>query len=259
MDVFGEVVTSIVTYHRYGGYISNEIWNLVSEFAQVVCDSWTRPDHGIWEVRGPVQHFVYSKVMCWVALDNAIMLAGELDRPAPIEHWRAAADAIKQEILTKGWSERKQSFVQHYGSETLDASNLLMAFVGFLPPDDPRIQSTIKATIDELSQGYFIRRYNTQETQDGLTGDEGAFTMLTFWLIGALLFSGQARKALELFQDFLKQANHLGLFSEMMDPSTGEFLGNFPQAFSHIGLIHTARNLNQALMRDPTLADALRS
>ena len=259
MDVFGEVVTSIVTYHRYGGYISNEIWDLVSEFAQVVCDNWKRPDHGIWEVRGPVQHFVYSKVMCWVALDNAVMLAQELERPAPIERWRETADAIKQEILTKGWSERKQSFVQHYGSETLDASNLLMAFVGFLPPDDIRIQSTIKAAIEELSQGYFIRRYNTQETQDGLTGDEGAFIMLTFWLIGALLFSGQARKALELFQDFLKQANHLGLFSEMMDPGTGEFLGNFPQAFSHIGLIHTARNLNQALMRDPSLADAVRS
>lgn len=257
MDVFGEVISSIATYHRYGGYISNELWDLVSEFAQVVCDSWTRPDHGIWEVRGPLQHFVYSKVMCWVALDQAITMARELERPAPIEKWQETADIIKQEVLDKGWSERKQSFVQRYGSDTLDASNLLMAFEGFLPPDDLRIQSTIKATTEELAQGYFVRRYKTEETQDGLDGDEGTFTMLTFWLIGALLFSGQVRKALDLFQEFLNHANHLGLFSEMMDPATGEFLGNFPQAFSHIGLIHTARNLSQALRRDSSLADLL--
>ncbi|MFH1560061.1 MAG: glycoside hydrolase family 15 protein [Chloroflexota bacterium] len=257
MDVFGEVITSIATYHRYGGYISNEIWGLVSDFAQVVCENWTRPDRGIWEIRGPLQHFVYSKVMCWAALDQAIMLARTLERPAPIEQWQETADTIKKEVLTRGWSERKQSFVQRYGSEALDASNLLIAFVGFLPPDDPRIQSTIKATIEELAQGHFVRRYNTQEVQDGLTGGEGTFTMLTFWLIGNLLFSGQVRKAFDLFQEFLELANHLGLFSEMMDPSTGEFLGNFPQAFSHLGLIHTARNLNQALRRESDLADIM--
>jgi GH15 family glucan-1,4-alpha-glucosidase len=257
MDVFGEVITSIATYHRYGGYVSNELWGLVSEFARVVCENWTRPDHGIWEVRGPVQHFVYSKVMCWVALDQAIAMARKLERPAPIDQWQETADSIKQEILDKGWSEKKQSFVQRYGSDTLDASNLLMAFVGFLPPEDLRIQSTIKATIEELAQGHYVRRYKTEETPDGLTGDEGAFTMLTFWLIGALLFSGQVRKALGLFQDILKHANHLGLYSEMMDPGTGEFLGNFPQAFSHIGLIHTARNLSQALKKDGSLADLL--
>lgn len=259
MDVFGEVITSISTYHRYGGYISNDLWDLVYEYAQVVCENWTRPDHGIWEVRGPLQHFVYSKVMCWVALDNAIRMARELERSAPIEHWQETADTIKEEVLDKGWSERRQSFVQRYGSDTLDASNLLIAFVGFLPPDDHRIQGTIKATTEELAQGCFVRRYKTEETQDGLTGDEGAFTMLTFWLIGALLFSGQVRKALELFQDFLKRANHLGLFSEMMNPATGDFLGNFPQAFSHIGLIHAARNLSQAIRQDSSLSDLLTS
>jgi GH15 family glucan-1,4-alpha-glucosidase len=257
MDVFGEIILSIVSYHRYGGYISNEIWGLVTEFADVVCQSWSRPDHGIWEVRGPVQHFVYSKVMCWVTLDRAIKLARELERPAPIEEWQSTADTIKEEVLTKGWSDRKQSFVQRYGSETLDASNLLIAFVDFLPPDDPRIQTTIKATIADLAQGHFIRRYNTSETPDGLQGEEGAFTMLTFWLIGALLFDGQVKKALDLFQEVLGQANHLGLFSEMMDPATGEFLGNFPQAFSHIGLLHTARNLNRAIGRDKSLSEAV--
>ena len=190
-------------------------------------------------------------------MDSAVTLARELERPAPIEKWQETADIIKQEVLDKGWSELKQSFVQRYGSDTLDASNLLMAFVGFLPPGDLRVQSTIKATTEELAEGYFVRRYKTQETPDGLEGDEGAFTILTFWLIGALLFSGQTRKALDLFQEFLKRANHLGLFSEMMDPATGEFLGNFPQAFSHIGLIHTARNLSQALRRDSRLADLL--
>lgn len=255
MDVFGEVILSINSYHDHGGYVSNEMWELVMEFATVVCNSWQRKDHGIWEIRGPVQHFVYSKVMCWVTLDRAIGLAIELGRPAPIGRWQVAADAIKEDVLTRGWSEKRQSFVQRYGSDTLDASNLLLAFVGFLPPDDLRIQSTIKATIADLADGPFIRRYKPSETPDGLSGEEGSFTMLTFWLIGAILVTGQVTKALDLFQDFLGKANHLGLFSEMMDPTTGEFLGNFPQAFSHIGLLHTARNLDWAL-RQKTEADS---
>jgi GH15 family glucan-1,4-alpha-glucosidase len=257
MDVFGEVVLSIATYHAYGGYVSNEMWGLVTEFAEVVCGNWTRRDHGIWEMRGPVQHFVYSKVMCWVTLDRAIKLSKELDRPAPIERWGKVAETIKQQVLEQGWSDGKQSFVQRYGSDVLDASNLLIAFVDFLPPDDIRIQSTVKATIKELSQGFYVRRYNTWETPDGLKGGEGAFTMLSFWLIGALIFIGQTRDALELFQELLAKTNHLGLFSEMMDPDTGEFLGNFPQAFSHIGLIHTACNLSRAIRKDESLAGAL--
>ena len=257
MDVFGEVLLSISTYHRYGGYVSNEMWDLITEFAEAVCDNWTRPDHGIWEIRGPVQHFVYSKVMCWVALDTAIHLSKKLERPAPVERWQKVADTIRQQVLEHGWSEHKQSFVQRYGSDVLDASNLLIAFVNFLPPEDPRIQSTVKATIEELAQGIYVKRYNTWETPDGLKGDEGAFTMLSFWLIGALIFIGQTRKALELFEELLAKTNHLGLFSEMMDPDTGEFLGNFPQAFSHIGLIHTARNLSRAILADKSLAGPL--
>ena len=247
MDVFGSVITSLNTFHRYGGYLSKEDWSLVESFAETVCQSWHIRDRSIWEVRGPSQHFVYSKIMCWTALNQAITLAQSLGYEADIECWQGVADTIKAEVLTKGWSQRKQSFVQRYGSDTLDASNLMMPFVGFISPEDPRWQSTLKQTIEELGDGPFMRRYNVKETKDGLSGEEGAFTMLSFWLIGSLIYAGQIRKAREYFEEVLSCANHLGLFAEMIDPKTGEQLGNFPQALSHLGLIHTAKNLSAAI------------
>ena len=247
IDVFGEVLLSLSTYQRYGGNFSPEMWSLVNEFAGVVSRSWRRRDRSIWEVRGKPQHFVYSKVMCWVALDRAIRLGRATGHPESTARWQRVADTIKAEVLKEGWSERKQSFVQRYGSDTLDASSLLLLQVDFLPAEDPRIQTTIKRTLDELGDGCLLRRYDMAGTDDGLRGEEGAFTMLSFWLVGALLTGGQVQKGLDTFQEMLGYANHLGLFSEMIDPPSKAFLGNFPQAFSHIGLLHTARNLSRAL------------
>ena len=244
MDVFGEVILSLATHYKYSGYLHHEMWEMAKSFAEVVSRDWQRPDHGIWEIRGEPQHFIYSKVMCWVALDRAIKLAEAARVPAPTERWRQLAYTIKAQVMEQGWSHSKHAFVQRYGSEAIDASNLVLPFVGFLPTGDPRIRSTVERIMDELVEGPFVQRYIVEETPDGLSGCEGAFTMLTFWLIGALISCGQVRKAHDLFEQMLGHANHLGLFSEMIDPRTGEALGNFPQAFSHIGLIHTARNLS---------------
>ncbi|MFQ5860980.1 MAG: glycoside hydrolase family 15 protein [Dehalococcoidia bacterium] len=252
LDVYGEVVMSLFTYHKYGGVVDDKLWSVVQAFANRTCRKWQRPDVSIWEIRGEPRQFVYSKVMCWVALDRAIKLAQLTGRKAPdLERWRQCAREIKAQVLEYGWSQQRQAFVQSYGSENLDAANLLIPFTGFLPEGDPRIAATIKATLQELGQGIFLHRYDVERTHDGLPSEEGAFVMLTFWLVGGLLQCGQRQQALEAFDQILGQANHLGLFSEMIDPATGEFLGNFPQAFSHIGLIHTARNLSQALQRQP--------
>jgi GH15 family glucan-1,4-alpha-glucosidase len=243
LDVPGEVILSIATFQKYGGYISNESWQVVEWLAEEIMSTWKHTDNGLWEARTGKRHYVFSKMMCWVGLTRAIEIAQLSGRKAPIERWRSAARTIKEQVLAQGWSEKKQSFVQHYGSEALDASNLYMPMVGFLRPDDPRILATVERTEKELGNGCFLWRYRYEETPDGLVGQEGAFTMLTFWFISALLFAGQNEKAAGYFEEILSYASPLGLFSEMVDPSTGELLGNYPQAFSHTGLIHAARNL----------------
>ena len=249
MDVYGEVILTIHTYHRYGGSIDEGVWSIVENFAQVVCRNWHRPDRSIWEVRGRPRHFVYSKLMCWAALDRAVALARALGRgqPEEVAEWERTAEAIKTEILTKGWSWRKQAFSQSYRSDFMDAANLMLPLVGFLPGHDPRLSSTIRRIREELAQGALVHRYHTSTGVDGLPGEEGAFVMLSFWLVGALIYVGEVEEASALFKEVLGYSNHLGLFSEMIDPETKGALGNFPQAFSHIGLIHTARNLTAAL------------
>ncbi len=247
LDIFGEVILSISTYMRYGGYISSEIWSIVHDFAETTCQTWHLPDRSIWEVRGHERHFTYSKAMCWAALDKAIEIGTATEHKSNLARWRRVANEIKAEVLVRGWSEAKQAFVQSYDSDVMDASSLILTWTGLLPPDDPRIQSTIARTVEELGNGPFVHRYKVDEADDGLQGEEGALTMLSFWLIGGLMTSGQIRKAKDLFEEMLGYANHLGLLSEMIDPVTKEALGNFPQAFSHIGLIHTARNLSWAL------------
>lgn len=252
LDVFGEVAMSLGAYERYYGSLTENAWSLLRRSADLACDLWRLPDRGIWEVRGPEQHFVYSKIMCWVALDRAIHIAQSRSGDSPVDLWRAEAAKLHADILANGWSEAKQSFVQAYGSEAVDASALLIPFVGFLPEGDPRVRSTIKRVQQELASGPFVHRYRTDETDDGLAGDEGAFYMLSFWLIGALLSIGDTDEALARFEDVVSTANHLGLFAEMIDPSSRTALGNFPQAFSHIGLIHTARNLSlRGVAREP--------
>jgi GH15 family glucan-1,4-alpha-glucosidase len=247
MDVFGEVLLACATYRRSGGAITDVMWDMVLSFVGAVIDNWQRPDRGIWEVRGQMRHFVHSKFMCWVAMDRAIGLAEALGKEVDLTLWRRVREQIRNDVLANGWSARKRAFVQHYGSDAMDASNLLIPMVGFLPADDPRVVSTVERIQQELCLDGFVRRYRWEETDDGLGGEEGAFTMCTLWLVGALIFLGRVQEAQELFEKVLACANHLGLFSEMVDPETGEALGNFPQAFTHVSLIHAARNLDIAL------------
>jgi GH15 family glucan-1,4-alpha-glucosidase len=244
LDVYGEIVHSLATYHRFHGPLSQRAMDLVEMLADLAAASWHLPDNGMWEVRGEQQHFVSSKVMCWVALDRAAKLGEAHGRNSKNTAWQATADEIHADIMANGWSESKQAFVQAYGTEALDASALLIPFVGFLPPDDPRVRSTVRAVQRELAEGPFVRRYIAEETDDGFTDGEGAFFMLSFWLVGALAFIGEREEANGMFQELLAKANHVGLFAEMWDPRTNQALGNFPQAFSHIGFIHTARNLS---------------
>jgi len=240
-DIYGEVLSSAYLLAQAGGHISQAQWELVRTLANLAQTRWREPGHGIWEVRGGPYHFVYSKVMCWVALDRAIALAERMGiREPALPAWRRAAEQIRREVLTKGWSSAKQAFVQHYGTEAMDASNLLLPLVGFLPPDDGRMLSTVERIRRELGEGPFLRRYRPEETDDGLPGSEGAFTLCNFWLVRLLARIGRREEAQALFQETLRYGNHLGLFAEMVDPGTGEARGNFPQAFTHIGLILAA-------------------
>ena len=252
LDVFGEVILAIHTLYRLQGRILPGAWSLVTKFAETVMLNWHRRDRGVWEVRGQQRHFVYSKIMCWAALDRAADIARTLKESQFANRWASGAETIRKQVLTDGWSDSKQAFRQRYGDDALDASNLMIPFLGFLPPDDPRIRLNADAIARELADGPFVWRYLPSETDDGLDAqEEGAFTLLSFWLIGNLLYTGRVEEAAEYFGQIMSHANHLGLFSEMIDPRTGALLGNFPQAYSHVGLIHTARNLDRALNGSP--------
>ena len=249
MDIFGEFMIACATYHRAGGKVDDVMWMTIESFVGAVIDNWRRPDRGIWEVRGRQRHFVHSKIMCWLTLDRAIQLADSLGRPADLLRWREVRDEVRAEVLTRGWSDRLDSFVQYYGAEHTDAALLMIPMVGFLPADDPRMRSTVRRIRAELEEDGLLRRYLPQRTDDGLQGGEGIFTMCTLWLAGYLASVGDIDEACALFERVLTCGNDLGLFSEMFDPVTGEALGNFPQAFTHVSLIHTARNLDLALNR----------
>jgi GH15 family glucan-1,4-alpha-glucosidase len=209
--------------------------------------NWRLPDNGIWEVRGERRHFVYSKVMCWVALDRGMRLARALGKPVDLARWRQAREAIRADVLANGFSPKLGAFVQSYGSDIPDASLLFLPMVGFLPANDPRMLATIELIRRELATNGLVRRYLPSQVDDGLGTDEGTFTICTFWLIGCLVLLGRLDEAQRLFEQAISFSNHVGLFSEMLDPETGEYLGNYPQAFTHIALIHTARNLDRAL------------
>ena len=254
MDVFGEVILSIHSLLVLHGKIPEEAWELVHSLAETVMSSWRRKDRGVWEVRGEQQHFVYSKVMCWVALDYAAYIAAATGHRRLYRRWSLAADGIKTEILDSGWSSTKQAFRQRYGSDVLDASNLAIPFMDLIPRDDPRIRQNVDAIERELTDGPLVWRYLPEETDDGLEGQqEGAFTLLSFWLIGNLIYTGQTDRAFDYFHEMItKRANHLGLFAEMFDKGSNRQLGNFPQAYSHTGLIHTALNLSGFIAGTPT-------
>ena len=256
LDIYGELLDSVYLYNKYGSPISYDLWSYLRKLINYVCDNWQRPDEGIWEVRGGQQHFVYSKLMCWVALDRGLRLADKRSFPADRDRWLKVRDQIYEEIMAKGWNSERDAFVQSYGSNFLDASNLMMPLVFFLSPTDPRMLSTLDATLQPPEKGgllsnSLVYRYNVEYTADGLRGKEGTFNICTFWLVEALTRAGRvdpARldQARLMFEQMLGYANHLGLYAEQTGPK-GEALGNFPQAFTHLALISAAFNLDKSL------------
>ena len=254
LDVFGEVIASIHSLLVLEGEIPEEAWDLVCSLAEMVIENWRRRDRGVWEVRGEPQHFVYSKVLCWAALNKAAYIAAAVEQRRHYRRWTQAAFDIKTEALDRGWSESKRAFRQRYGSDALDASNLAIPFFGFIAREDPRVRQNVDAIERELADGPLVWRYSPEETDDGLDAQpEGAFTLLSFWLLGNLIYTGQTDRAFDLFHETITRcSNHLDLFAEMLDPSTNRQLGNFPQGYSHIGLIHTALNLSGFIADTPT-------
>lgn len=242
LDVFGSILNVMWRLHRMRNdyELSPEIWEVLRSLANYVAEIWRQPDEGMWEVREGTQHFVYSKVMCWVALDRALKLAEVYGFESEKDVWEKERAAIRAEVMEKGWSEEKQSFTLGFGSEKLDCAALLMPVLGFIEGSDPKMVSTIQAIEKELSVGEGLYRRYTDSPQDGMPGGEGAFLLCSFWMVDALLFAGQKEKAQELFEKLLTYRNHLGLYSEEIDPKTKEFLGNFPQAFTHVGLINSS-------------------
>jgi GH15 family glucan-1,4-alpha-glucosidase len=256
LDIYGELMDAAYLFNKYGAPISYETWLSLRRLVDWVCDNWQRKDEGIWEVRGGKQHFVYSRLMCWVALDRGLRLADKRSFPADRERWLKARDQIYEEIMDKGWNSSREAFVQHYGSNSLDASNLMMPLVFFLSPTDPRMIKTLDATLLPPEKGglvsnNLVHRYNIEETADGLAGEEGTFNICTFWLVEALTRAGhfdsqRLEDARLMFERMLGFANHVGLFAEETG-NRGEGLGNFPQAFTHLALISSAFNLDRAL------------
>ena len=247
LDIYGELIDSIYLYDKYGTPVSFDFWENIVRLVEWVCTNWQRPDEGIWEVRGGQQEFLYSRLMCWVAIDRALRLAEKRSLPAPVVRWRGVRDAIHHEIVNQFWSEKRSAFVQYKGSETIDASCLLMPLVRFISPRDPRWLSTLDAVTNDLVDDSLVYRYrNEQAASDGLSGSEGTFNICSFWYVECLCRAGQVEKAQLLFEKMLGYANHLGLYSEELGPA-GEHLGNFPQAFTHLGLISAAFSLNRNL------------
>jgi alpha,alpha-trehalase len=264
LDVFGEVLDCIHLYRRhgcferYGEKLEGPLWAMMRLLVEHVCAHWQEADSGIWEVREDQRHFVYSKVMCWVALDRGIRAADPLHLEADLTRWRQVRDQIRAAILTHGYNTQLGAFTQSYDSTAIDASNLLLPLVGFIPPDDPRMRSTVDRIIEQLTDEHgFVYRYRTD---DGLPGNEGTFTICTFWLIDNLAMQGRVAEARSLFERLLNYASHLGLFAEEIGPNGTKALGNYPQAFTHIALINSAHNLKKAEMRqaehhtDPVIA-----
>ncbi len=256
LDIYGELLDAVYLSNKYRTPISYDYWTTLKRFIDWVCENWQRPDAGLWEVRGGDQHFVYSKLMCWVALDRALRLAEKRSFPAPTEHWRSTRDEIYHTIMEKGWDEERGAFVQHFDSDVLDASNLIMPLVFFMSPNDPRMLRTLDAVCRAPSEGgllfdSLVYRYNTRHVEDGMQGDEGTFNMCTFWLVEALTRAGRTepqrlKEARLIFEKMLGYANHLGLYGEETG-ACGETLGNFPQAFTHLALISAAFNLDRTL------------
>jgi GH15 family glucan-1,4-alpha-glucosidase len=246
LDIYGEALDSIYLAHKQGLSISHAGWNKLTHLLGWLCDNWDQPDEGVWETRGGRQRFTYGRFMSWVAFDRAIRLARDYGRPAELERWTQERDRIYEQVTTEGWSEKRKAFVQHYDTDVLDASLLLMPLMGFVTPQDPMWLSTLRAMDEELVSDSLVYRYDPSASPDGLRGEEGTFSICTFWYVDALARSGRLEEAVLTFEKMMTYANGLGLFSEEIGP-TGEQLGNFPQAFSHLSLINAAVNLDRQL------------
>jgi GH15 family glucan-1,4-alpha-glucosidase len=241
-DVWGMLIESIAAHLHSGGQIAPMMWAGLADLVDDAMKEWSEPDQGIWEMRGPPQHFVASKVMCWVAAERGAELARDRGDNERADRWQKEADSIKAEVCTKGVDERG-SFVQAYGSDELDASLLLIPIMGFLPPDDERVRTTVMAIADELTRDGLVLRYKVAATDDGLSGEEGTFTICSFWLVSALALIGEVDRARALFEKLLAFSGPLHLYAEEIDTATGQHLGNFPQAFTHLALIDAALRL----------------
>jgi GH15 family glucan-1,4-alpha-glucosidase len=248
LDVYGELLNSLYLYREQLGELHPEIQRFVADLANTAARRWRETDAGMWEMRGEPRHHLSSKVLCWVALDRAIALAPQLGMHTDLERWTTERDQIREAVLTRGWSEARQAYAQSFDSNELDAAQLLMPILGFLPATDVRMRSTIAAIADELTENGLVLRYRNQAglNADGLSGEEGTFVICSFWLVSALAKAGEVERAEALFDQLVAYANDLGLLAEEIDTSNGELLGNFPQAFSHIGLITAACEIDKA-------------
>jgi GH15 family glucan-1,4-alpha-glucosidase len=248
LDVYGELLNSIYLYRERLGDLHPEIQAFAADLADTAARRWHEADAGMWEMRGKPKHHVSSKVLCWTALDRAVRLGPWLGGFAKTEEWARVRDEIRDAILKRCWSEQRQAFAQSFDSDQLDAAQLLMPIYGFLPADDSRMRSTIEAIARELTQDGLVLRYRNEEGEDGdgLSGEEGTFVICSFWLVSALAMAGEVERASALFDELAARANDLGLLAEEIDVANDEQLGNFPQAFSHIGLINAAWEIDKA-------------
>ncbi|MGA3250547.1 MAG: glycoside hydrolase family 15 protein, partial [Paraburkholderia sp.] len=243
LDVYGEVMNAL-HLARVGGLQADETtWNVQCEMLEHLENIWQEPDEGIWETRGGRQHFTFSKVMAWVAFDRAIKSAESFDLSGPIDHWRKIREQIHAQVCEKSWNAQLNAFTQVYGGDELDASVMLLPQVGFLPPSDPRVIGTLAATEKYLLRDGFVMRYRTTEVDDGLPPGEGTFLACSFWMVDNLAMQGRVAEAEEMYERLLSLVNDVGLLAEEYDPAAKRLVGNFPQAFSHVALVHTGLNL----------------
>ncbi len=250
LDIYGESIDALAKVDTRGLKPAHQGWTALTNTLDWLCDNWDQPDEGVWETRGGRKDFTYGRVQCWVAFDRAVRLAEELGRPADIDRWRNARDAIYDQVMTRGWNQARGAFTQHFDTDVLDSSLLMMPLVGMVSPYDPMWLQTLEAMDKELVSDSLVYRYNPSATPDGLRGGEGTFSLCTFWYVDALARSGRLDDAELVFEKMQTYSNHLGLYSEEIG-AKGDQLGNFPQAFSHLALINAAINLDYQLDHGP--------
>jgi GH15 family glucan-1,4-alpha-glucosidase len=250
LDVYGEVIDAAHLYMKSIGKPTRDLWPILTSLADRAARRWREPDQGLWEVRTGPRHFLYSKLLCWVALDRALSLAREYHLDGHVDGWARARDEIRAEILERGFRPDVGAFVQAFDHPALDASALTMPLVGFLPASDPRMMSTIRAIQERLTSRGLVYRYRIGDTHDGVPGDEATFAMCTFWLVDNLALLGRHDEATRAFERVVSYANDVGLFAEQIQPHTRELLGNFPQGFTHLALIRSAVRLHQGRSAD---------